>query len=524
MRGDEEVSEKDELAALARLRSVTVVIPTLNEASCLPALLDRLAAQTRLPEEIVVADAASTDGTADIARARGLRVVAGGMPAVGRNAGAAVAGGDIIVFMDADAQPEPEFLERALDEFARRRLEVTTAPLRPQTGDHRYWLAYLFCEIYMRALQHVSPHAVGLCIIVTRSLHERIGGFDESLVLAEDHDYARRAARLGRFGILRGVKSRTSMRRVHEQGKRQLARVLIYSELRTLAGIPIQSLPFPYAFGAFDGEPQPDGGREPRHRAREVLRTLRKPSSEIQGDAIGLQVASAVAGGLGTAALASTGADPATYLSVAGVAAVAAGASTYEALRKLRYERPYGEYVSSSVAVASDDISDALGRSIVRAGIDEICEVHAIRNVDKMAKLTKQGLGGRLQVILDGLEGIRAMSLDMDDPFYDKVTYLTARSDLTNLLFNLGFSEVANPPRYDLINRVEKRVLMWRLGRQTGHKRDGDSEKYRMAIMSKADFASPDFLGRIDARIARTRRDLQRAGAAVARAGRDGDS
>ena len=72
---------------------LSVIIPTLNEIAYLPQLLDALAKQTRLPDEIIVADAGSKDGTAELAQSRGVRFVHGGMPAVGRNAGARAAKG-----------------------------------------------------------------------------------------------------------------------------------------------------------------------------------------------------------------------------------------------------------------------------------------------------------------------------------------------------------------------------------------------------------------------------------------------
>src|SRR5439155_595463 len=56
---------------VARNASVSVIIPTWNEAKYLPALLDSLQNQTRSPSEILVADSASTDGTQDLAEALG---------------------------------------------------------------------------------------------------------------------------------------------------------------------------------------------------------------------------------------------------------------------------------------------------------------------------------------------------------------------------------------------------------------------------------------------------------------------
>jgi len=492
-------------ASAPAVRRVSIVIPTLNEAQRLPVLLDCLDAQTRPADEIVVADSASGDGTQELAKARGARVVPGGRPAVGRNAGAAAATGDLLLFMDADAEPGPRFIERAIAEFERRGLDVATAPMRPagHEAEFAFWCAV--AEGYVRALQKLSPHAVGLCILARREVHETIGGFNETVVLAEDHDYARRAARVGRFGVLRDVSVPSSMRRVHKEGRWHLFRVFLYTEARTLTGTPIHSIPFAYEFGDFEDAVPERGRRTPR-----LLRELRKPSSELQTDAIGVNLASTFGGGLGTAALVASGARPGTYLPVAGTAVAAAGLSALAALRKLRFEKHYGDFFMASVAVASADLRDEEGRTLVRRGVDEVGELHAIGHLGRMAELSRQGLSGRLTIVLESLEGMRAMMDDIADPMYRDVTYITARSDLTPLLFKMGFSVVACPPRYDWANRAHKRALMWFIGQRVGRRRPGDADSYRMAIVSKEEFAGERLRASLDAQITRVRRDLTR--------------
>lgn len=492
-------------ATTATVRRVSVVIPTFNEAERLPLLLDHLDAQTRQPDEIIVADAASSDGTRAIAEARGARVVDGGRPGVGRNSGAKAATGDVLLFMDADAEPAPDFLARALAEFDRRGLAVATAPMRAAEKGWEFDILFAVAELYIRALQRFSPHAVGLCILVLRDVHERIGGFDETVVLAEDHEYVRRAARGGKFRVLRDVKVPTPMRRVQKEGRLHMARVLLFSELRTLAGIPIRSVPFAYEFGAFEGMHT--------HRAKRMWRELEKPSTELQTDAIGFGMA-ALGGGVGAAALASAGASPEAYLPVAGVAATVAALSTYEVSRRKRFEKPYGDFFIASVAVASSDLRDDEGRTIVHKGVDEICELHAIGHLGRMADLNKQGAAGRLTIVIEMLEGFRAMIDDLDDPAYRDVSYFTARSDLTPLLFKMGFEEIADPPRYDLVNRTEKRAFMWLVGHLVGRTRTGDPETYRMAVASRDDLAGGRMRAAVDAQIARARRSLERANGA----------
>lgn len=232
---------------------VSIVIPTKNEELYLPLLLASLRGQTYQDFEIVVADAHSTDKTCEIAEAAGARVIEGGMPGPGRNRGAAVAKGDIICFFDADViLPHPCFLQDSLVEFAARELDVAACPLTVQDGtllDHVLHGAY---NHYSYAVQPVLPHAVGCAIIARRSVHEAIGGFDETVVFAEDHDYARRADKTGyRAGILRSHKIAISPRRYRKEGMVRTAVKFVWSEASMLVRGPFRHMPFSYEFGNF---------------------------------------------------------------------------------------------------------------------------------------------------------------------------------------------------------------------------------------------------------------------------------
>ena len=232
-----------------RLPTVSVVVPTLNEAFLLPRLLTALATQTSPPDEVVVADAGSHDDTVSLARRAGALVVSGGLPAVGRNAGARATTGELVLFLDADVRPAAQFLERAVGEFLDRNLDAATAPLVPLDGDVDFRVIYTVIAHALQCAAHVRPHAVGACILVRRTLHDRLGGFDETLALGEDHDYAQRAARAGRFGVLRSVRIPTSMRRIRHLGRLRYGWVALVSETRSLLGHPARRLPDGYDLG-----------------------------------------------------------------------------------------------------------------------------------------------------------------------------------------------------------------------------------------------------------------------------------
>ena len=92
--------------------SVSVILPTLNAAGEIAALLAALMDQTQPPEEILVVDSGSTDGTAELARAHGARVISvpcgqfdhGGT----RDAALRQTAGEFVLFLTQDALPADE--------------------------------------------------------------------------------------------------------------------------------------------------------------------------------------------------------------------------------------------------------------------------------------------------------------------------------------------------------------------------------------------------------------------------------
>ncbi len=251
---------------------LSVIIPTLNEATYLPGLLHALRSQTHPPDEIIVADAGSIDGTAGLARARGVMVVPGGRPGAGRNAGARAATGDIFLFLDADVQPGPDFIERALDEFTRAGWGVATCFM--DTLDHRFVDQVILeaSNLLMWAIKPVSPHAPGFCILVDSEIHRLVGGFDEALTLSEDHDFVRRASKHGKFGFLTGVRIPVSLRRIEKEGLGVLLLKYLWCEANILIHRPVRSLPFEYEFGAHPPSPA----------NRKLSRTVRRLARRIR--------------------------------------------------------------------------------------------------------------------------------------------------------------------------------------------------------------------------------------------------
>ncbi|MFH1973064.1 MAG: glycosyltransferase [Patescibacteria group bacterium] len=231
---------------------LSIVIPVKNEEEHLPKLLASIKGQLFSDYEVIVADAHSTDRTAEIARSFGARVVEGGMPGPGRNKGAVHASGEVIAFLDADVQlPSTRFLGDCLEEMGKKHLDVATCKVKPLSRrpvDRALHEAY---NAFAMATEKINPHAPGFCILVRRHAHEGIGGFDEDVVFAEDHEYVQRAAKKGhRFGILRSHPIAVSVRRLDKEGRLGIALKYIFGEMHMLTkGSMKEQPPFPYEMG-----------------------------------------------------------------------------------------------------------------------------------------------------------------------------------------------------------------------------------------------------------------------------------
>jgi glycosyltransferase involved in cell wall biosynthesis len=85
---------------------LSLIIPVHNGGGNLQLCLDALAASSRQPDELIMVDDASTDGSGDLARKFGARVIRlEGLPrgpGFARNRGAEVAEGELLAFVDGD--------------------------------------------------------------------------------------------------------------------------------------------------------------------------------------------------------------------------------------------------------------------------------------------------------------------------------------------------------------------------------------------------------------------------------------
>ena len=183
--------------------TLSIIIPTLNEERHIGALLSDLAAQTRAPDQVLVVDAGSEDRTREIVRRFPFVELLEGEPPVacGRNLGGRSAKGDVLIFLDADARPPDTFLEKFLEAFEARRLDVACPLYYPHDSTRAVERFHAAFNLITRASQGVLPSGGGTCIAVRSAVFRQSSGFDPSLKF-DDIELIRRLSRGRRFGIV----------------------------------------------------------------------------------------------------------------------------------------------------------------------------------------------------------------------------------------------------------------------------------------------------------------------------------
>lgn len=195
------------------LPDVSIIVVTWNGRAYVEACLEAAAAQVDVDAETIVVDNGSTDGTTDFVRSRFpyVRVVA--LPenrgfAAGNNAGARVARGEFLAFLNNDAVPEPTWL-RALRGGVHpssgfllatsRIVYMHDASVIDSAGDGLFRAGGAF-KRHHGAPVHVadqSGEVFGVCgaaCLIGRQVFEELGGFDEDFFAShEDVDLSYRA-------------------------------------------------------------------------------------------------------------------------------------------------------------------------------------------------------------------------------------------------------------------------------------------------------------------------------------------
>jgi glycosyltransferase involved in cell wall biosynthesis len=205
---------------------ISVIVPAFNEEKLLGATLACIREATQGMEvELVVCDNNSTDRTAEIARQAGARVVFEPLNQISRarNAGAAAASGDWLVFVDADSYPDAALFADVAAAIVSGRYVGGGATMRFDEAD---WLGRSAVVVW-NATSRIMRWAAGSFVFCKAEAFRAIGGFSTELYASEEIDFSRRLKRLGRLTILHRHPLRTSGRKVWLYSNREALRLLL---------------------------------------------------------------------------------------------------------------------------------------------------------------------------------------------------------------------------------------------------------------------------------------------------------
>ncbi len=175
---------------------VSAIIPAFNAAETIGRALDSVAGQTYPEIEAVVVDDGSTDDTGAIVReyypeAVYVRQENAGVGAA-RNAGADAARGEFLVLLDADDEWDPRYVEHLVElSELHPDAEILACNAAVSRGKHKF----PFCRPPGPAVRELSLYEMlrgvrppGVAFMIRREVFLRVGGFDASILAAEDLD------------------------------------------------------------------------------------------------------------------------------------------------------------------------------------------------------------------------------------------------------------------------------------------------------------------------------------------------
>ncbi|GAB4000802.1 TIGR04283 family arsenosugar biosynthesis glycosyltransferase [Spirosoma daeguense] len=177
----------------------SIIIPTYNEAQAIGRLVQNLLTLGGASlQEVLVIDAGSPDGTAEVARQAGAIVWQSPKPgrATQMNFGATLAKGDILYFVHADVGINSDFIAD-IEQAVKAGYEAGCYRFR--FNSDKIMLRF---NSYGTRFSGIMSRGGDQTLFVTRSLFDRLGGFDEYYTIMEDFDIIIRIRKVARFCII----------------------------------------------------------------------------------------------------------------------------------------------------------------------------------------------------------------------------------------------------------------------------------------------------------------------------------
>jgi glycosyltransferase involved in cell wall biosynthesis len=178
---------------------ISFIIPAYNEEEYILATIDSIVRYVpqEYDYEIIVVDNGSTDNTCDIVTASKAQLISCPDQTISylRNIGQKSSSGTLLVFVDGDILLTEAWGNNIAVVFGDLKAHPDTITgSRVLPTDKTSWLNKYW---FMKLLDYEAPYINSGHLITTKSLFEKISGFNETLVTAEDYDFCMRGKRAG---------------------------------------------------------------------------------------------------------------------------------------------------------------------------------------------------------------------------------------------------------------------------------------------------------------------------------------
>lgn len=205
--------------------SISIIIPTYNEAKYIGKTLDSIKSQNYKDIEVIIADSNSSDGTRDIARKtyNGAKIINKKERGVGIacNAAAKMARGELLMFIDADTSITKNLLSSYEKAFEEKEVVAATGPIIPLEKTTRsITLGYKMVSVYIVKLfmSIGKPSTISSNLMVRKSSYLMLGGFSTTMNTYYDWDLSNRLSKIGKIVFVDGAVAKTSVRRIKKWG------------------------------------------------------------------------------------------------------------------------------------------------------------------------------------------------------------------------------------------------------------------------------------------------------------------
>lgn len=236
----------------------SVIIPTLNEEKFLPKLLDDLKKQKEDNFEIIVVDGDSEDRTKEVAGTykknfTNFKILDAKKRNVSyqRNLGAKLASGTYLIFLDADMRVSSSFISELKKEIGKRKNLIFIPKIFPQSRLYQDKIIFNLANFLIELSQYAGkPFSAGGSMIFQKDFFHFMGGFDDKLFLAEDHEIIQRARKFGIMAkVLKNIKIKISLRRMEREGRFDIFVKYLIASIHTFTKGQINKNIFDYEMG-----------------------------------------------------------------------------------------------------------------------------------------------------------------------------------------------------------------------------------------------------------------------------------